>query len=385
MAYGMAPQADPTNVMGRRIVAFLIDGVLATVVLIAVLALTKSHAYVHAPSNACQSLRDDGFSGMCLQFGSRVYTWKNGGAAAGYLIAAGLSFSNLVLLQGIGGASVGKLILGLRVVDAQGQPCGVGRGFLRWILLIVDELCFIGLIVALATHPHRRIGDMAANTYVVGLADAGRPLFGAAPAYQYSYAQQGEAVGWAPPGAAPPGAPPQPAWGAPPPPAWGAPPPPPPNAGWGQPPAAAPGWGTPPPPAEPAPPGWGTPPPPPAEPAPPAWGAPPPPPAEPAPGWVAPPPPPAPASSPPPAEPAPGWGAPPPPAPAPPSPPPAEPAPGWGAPPPPAPAPSPPPAEPVPPAPAPPAAPPPAAPQSQPQGESWWDKAFSNEDDDTEQ
>src|SRR5262249_34915646 len=138
MAYSMPSHGDPTNVMGRRIAAFVIDVLIYTAVGIAVLALTKDHSYVHAPDHACRTLRDAGFSGQCAQFGSRVYTWKTGGWLAGWFIALGVSFSNNVLLQGNTGASVGKLILGLRVVDGQGQIASMGRNFVRWLLLLVD-------------------------------------------------------------------------------------------------------------------------------------------------------------------------------------------------------------------------------------------------------
>jgi uncharacterized RDD family membrane protein YckC len=254
MAYSMPPH-DPTNVMGRRIVAYIIDALISAAVFVTVLALTKDHSYVHAPNDACTTLHNAGFNGTCVQFGSRVYTWQGGGLAAGYLVAIGVSFANLVLLQGTVGASVGKMILGLRVVDVQGQICGVGRAFVRWVLLIVDAVfcVLIGLITAFATHPHRRVGDFAAGTYVIGVADAGRPIVTPGSAYQYGYAQP-DPGGWAPPGGAPPG------WGPPPPPppAWG---PPPEQQAWGAPPAA-PGWGAPPPPPGAAPPPWGAPPPP---------------------------------------------------------------------------------------------------------------------------
>jgi uncharacterized RDD family membrane protein YckC len=409
MAYSMPSHGDPTNVLGRRIAAFLIDALITLAVFVAVLALTKSHSYIKAPGGACQSLRDRGFSGECLQLGSRVYTWKAGGFAAGWLVSLGASIANNVLLQGSGGASVGKLILGLRVVDAGGQICGIGRAFVRWLLLIVDVLfCgLVGLVTASVTHPHRRVGDMAGGTYVVGVDDVGRQIEAAkpAPAYQYGYGQPDPGA-WTPPGGVAPG------WGGPQPgqppaapPTWGAPAPQPQQQGWGQPPAAAPaaGWGQPP--AEP--PTWGAPPPPP-ETAPPAWGAPPPPPETAPPAWGAPPPPPPP-TPPPPAAPepaAPMWNTPPstwgepapqqaPPAPA----APAAAPPGWDAPPP---APTPPPPlperkpappspvsdTPPPPAPAPPApAPAPPAPTATPKaapappGESWWDKAFSDDED----
>ena len=55
MAYGMQPQSDPTEVMGRRIVAYIIDTLLISGILIAALALTKNRVYTGAPSDACRT------------------------------------------------------------------------------------------------------------------------------------------------------------------------------------------------------------------------------------------------------------------------------------------------------------------------------------------
>ena len=296
MSYAMAPPRDPTNVMGRRITAFIIDLVISAAVTVVVLAATKDHTFTGAPSNACQQLRDAGVSRSCLQLGSTVYTWRNGRVAIAIAVGFFTSFLNNVVLQTVTGASLGKMILGLRVVDSQGRVAGFGRQLGRWLLLIVDSFfCYlVGLITSLATHPHRRVGDMAAGTFVIGHADVGQPVVPAVPMYAGSYQAAG---GWVPPGTAP-----QPqAWGAPPPQpqGWGAPPPQP--QGWG---APAPteqqaGWASPTPP-----PAWGAPPPPPPPPPPASWGLPPPaatptpPPPEPPPPVE--PPPPAPPDTPPP-------------------------------------------------------------------------------------
>jgi uncharacterized RDD family membrane protein YckC len=366
MAYGMPPQSDPTNVMGRRVVAYLIDSVLLAGIVVAILAATKDQVFTGAPAHACRELRASGISPRsCLQIGSRVYLWKGSGLFLGYGAGFVASVLDLVVLQAVVGASIGKLIMGLRVVDGQGQKAGVGSVILRWILLIfVDNLCFlIGLLTASLTHPHRRVGDMAASTYVVALANVGRPVVAPAFAGQYgAYGQPGP-TGWAPPGAVPQGG--AGGWGAPPPSPYGAP-----GApqgqpgGWTAPPPQQPTWGAPPPTG---PPGWGAQPP--AEAAPPTWGAPPPPP-ETAPGWGATPPP-APASPT-----SPGWAEPTPPPPAPPATPPSDPGPlGWDSP---APSTSPPP----PPPPAPAAEPPAPAPEPTPstEGESWWNKALGDEE-----
>ena len=173
-------------------------------------------------ANACRTLRDTGFSGQCVQFGSRVYTWKGGGLAAGYVIAIGVSFANIVLLQGIAGASIGKLIVGLRVVNGGGAVCGIGRAFVRWLLLIVDAFLLprrsghrVGHAPAPARRRHGR-RHLRRRPRRRGPSDRRR-----GPAYQYGYGQPGP-TGWAPPGGAAPG------WSASPPaapPGWGAPPP----------------------------------------------------------------------------------------------------------------------------------------------------------------
>src|SRR5437868_1037927 len=232
MAY--LPQRDPTEVIGRRIAAFVIDTLLVSGVSVAIFAALKTHSYTNAPTGACQQLRDNGYSSPCVQLGAHVYTWGGGRFALALLLSVLASLVNHVLLQGTTGATLGKMMLGLRVVDGSGLVCGVGRAIVRWLFLIVDQFfCFVvGLVTVLATHPHRRVGDMVAGTYVVSAADVGRPVVPQIAVPPYAYAGQG---GWTPPG-------PGTTWGAPPPaqPTWGAPPPPPPT--WGSaPPAPSPG------------------------------------------------------------------------------------------------------------------------------------------------
>jgi len=260
-----------------------------------------------------------GVSDTCLQIRSHVYTWAPGRFALAIVLGVLASAVNHVLLQGITGASVAKMLVGLRVVDGGGRVCGVGRAIVRWLFLIVDQFfCFlVGLITMLVTRPHRRVGDMVAGTYVVSTADVGRPVVPQAAMPPYAYAGQGA---WTPP------APGVPAWGT---------PPPPPQPTWGAPP---PSWG-----AQPPPPTWGSAPPPPYQQPPPDQ-----------PGWAAP------------QQPAPQPPPPPPPSPASATPSPSAPAPpSWGTPPP--------PAQPAP------AAPETPSEEREGMGESWWDKALGDE------
>jgi len=77
------------------------------------------------------------------------------------------------------GQTVGKRLMKLRVVRANGAPAGMREVAVRTVLRVVDNY-LIGLIVMLATGERRqRIGDLAAGTIVV---DASGPAVMAPPA-----------------------------------------------------------------------------------------------------------------------------------------------------------------------------------------------------------
>jgi uncharacterized RDD family membrane protein YckC len=69
-----------------------------------------------------------------------------------------------------GGQTLGKRVLGIRVVRADGTKAGAGAIFVRTLLRIVDGLFLylVALITVLATGPRRqRLGDLLAKTRVV--------------------------------------------------------------------------------------------------------------------------------------------------------------------------------------------------------------------------
>lgn len=69
------------------------------------------------------------------------------------------------------GQTLGKHIMKLRVVKADGSVPGVGDFLLRWMLLLVDlHFCCVGLVVMLCTRRNQRLGDLAAGTLVVRMA-----------------------------------------------------------------------------------------------------------------------------------------------------------------------------------------------------------------------
>lgn len=166
---------DPTGVMGRRIGAFVLDVLLSVLLtLLAVLAAGGFEEQQGAisctqfPGTVCLSLNENVFTG------TTATTW----AILLTPLLYALFFS--VIVQGRTGATPGKALFELRVVDAEGQGPGLGRAAGRTVFLLIDGLpcCLplVGLITASTSAGHRRVGDMVATTFVVDRHDTGRSV-----------------------------------------------------------------------------------------------------------------------------------------------------------------------------------------------------------------
>ena len=111
-----------------------------------------------------------------LEVNDTVYE-ANGGAFFGLSLL--FTFLYFAVVEGLFGGSLGKQMTGARVVTADGTRIGVPRSIVRWLLFAVDgplSLFLCGIITSAVSSGHRRLGDMAATTYVVGRDDAGRPV-----------------------------------------------------------------------------------------------------------------------------------------------------------------------------------------------------------------
>ena len=88
-----------------------------------------------------------------------------------YLVGIGLAIWNIVIRQGSTGQTVGKQVLGLKLVGADtGQPIGAGKTFLRQITHILDGLaCYIGYLWPLWDEKRQTFADKINNTYVIKL------------------------------------------------------------------------------------------------------------------------------------------------------------------------------------------------------------------------
>ncbi|HBA60021.1 MAG TPA: hypothetical protein DCZ92_04220 [Elusimicrobia bacterium] len=83
-----------------------------------------------------------------------------------------------ILYQGVlssgGRATLGKRIMGLRVVDADGQPLSLGRGFARaFSYFLSSGTMNLGFILALFTQENRALHDYLAGSRVVSLKERG--------------------------------------------------------------------------------------------------------------------------------------------------------------------------------------------------------------------
>lgn len=149
---------DPTDVVGRRVLAWLADGFIGYLVW---LTLIYALGIPQSLDRASRQNPDEVDPNTALAI------------LGALLILVVITFAVRVVLIGTFGWTVGKLMLGLRVVRYDGRPPGIGRAFIR---SLVDGLgqgflsCFYdipALACAMMTAGHRQPADMAAGTYVI--------------------------------------------------------------------------------------------------------------------------------------------------------------------------------------------------------------------------
>jgi uncharacterized RDD family membrane protein YckC len=79
-------------------------------------------------------------------------------------------FAYMILMEAYVGWTVGKRILGMRVVDGSGSKIGLTQSVVRNILRLIDGLPAFNIlgIVLIASSPRgQRFGDRIAKTYVI--------------------------------------------------------------------------------------------------------------------------------------------------------------------------------------------------------------------------
>jgi uncharacterized RDD family membrane protein YckC len=170
------------RVTGRRIVAFLIDTVVGFAVYWSlVVALAGESQDTETPGVFVQMSTNFANGQMHAELMGTTYILYDGTAALVVLGAMVYWIGALVLLQGLTGLTIGKGLVGIRAVNAEGRPCGVGRAAVRWLFLIVDAFPYfipmlVGFIVTVSTQSRQRVGDIVAKTWVISADALGEPL-----------------------------------------------------------------------------------------------------------------------------------------------------------------------------------------------------------------
>jgi uncharacterized RDD family membrane protein YckC len=82
-----------------------------------------------------------------------------------------------VLFEGVIGATLGKIVLGIKVIRTDGRNPGIAKAFIRNLLRAVDSLPavnILGVALILASSERARFGDRVAGTRVIIKNQGGR-------------------------------------------------------------------------------------------------------------------------------------------------------------------------------------------------------------------
>ena len=150
--YGQQAYGAPASYAhwGKRVGASLIDGLLGTLVQIPAFIGNAMSA-----SAAADGRDPSGSASLLVLLGSLL----------------GLAFFvwNTCIKQGRTGYSIGKGVLGIKLVNEQtGQPIGAGMSFVRQLAHILDALpCFIGYLWPLWDAKRQTFADKVMKTVVI--------------------------------------------------------------------------------------------------------------------------------------------------------------------------------------------------------------------------
>jgi uncharacterized RDD family membrane protein YckC len=167
-----APGGDPTRVVGRRCVAYVVDVLLITLILLALFVIPGD---VRKTTAGCPQPVPGGHT--CFQFKTTGYLVADRAIYEFVGTAILLVVVLFILPQAVAGASPGKLLMRIRVVRRDGQAPGLTRSIVRSIAWVVDGIALlvpVALWLAILTPGHRRCGDFLAGTFVVPSAARGR-------------------------------------------------------------------------------------------------------------------------------------------------------------------------------------------------------------------
>ncbi|EON22464.1 RDD domain-containing protein [Nocardioides sp. CF8] len=160
--YGGVPQGVTFAHWGKRVGAAVIDGLLGmlaqSLYIVGSIMAASSAELTTDPVTGEVTNTGGGASGLAL-------------ALMGLGIIMGLAFFiwNSCIKQGRTGYSIGKGVMGIKLVKAEtGQPIGAGMSFVRQLAHILDALpCYLGFLWPLWDSKRQTFADKVIGTYVI--------------------------------------------------------------------------------------------------------------------------------------------------------------------------------------------------------------------------
>lgn len=155
----------PVATFGQRVLALLVDALISMIGLIPMIigiimlvAAAPSELYV----DEYGMTQSDGGNGSVAVIGGLLI-------GLGVLLSIAISLWNRVFKMGRTGQSVGKKVIGLKLVDDKtGQPIGAGMCFLREIVSnVVNQLIYLSYLWMLWDDNKQTIADKAVHSTVV--------------------------------------------------------------------------------------------------------------------------------------------------------------------------------------------------------------------------
>lgn len=156
--YGMGG-ADYAH-WGKRVGAYLIDGLVMSLALIpgligVIMIAAGSETSTAADGTLTMSNDDIGVAPILM-------------ILLGALLYVGFAIWNLFIKQGRTGYTIGKGVLGIKLVSERtGQPIGAGKCFVRQLAHILDSFCYIGYLWPLWDAKKQTFADKIMTTIVV--------------------------------------------------------------------------------------------------------------------------------------------------------------------------------------------------------------------------
>lgn len=172
------------QVLGRRVVALLIDVIAASILpmIVFMTSLERVEGGAVFGADTCPARDYD----TCFTAGNDLWVGNSGNT---WLLLGLLSWLAIrVAPQALTGKTLGKKMLGLKVLKADGSLPGWGGSILRELLWVIDGIFFyaVGFIIASISNTKQRLGDKVARTFVVR--DDGNELLAPPPPGAFSAA-----------------------------------------------------------------------------------------------------------------------------------------------------------------------------------------------------